>query len=132
MTATIPVDTPPLRRRWSRLFFWTGIATMLPGLQFLLPVPVLQLLGIDIADPAGMFYARHWALMAACFGALLVHASGRGAIVLAAATEKLGVALLVALAWNEPALRALHGAAMFDGLSAALYLTWIWLQRGKF
>jgi len=42
--------------------------------------------------------------------------------VLAAAAEKLGLALLVVLAWNEPALKGLHGAALFDGLCAALYL----------
>jgi len=74
--------------------------------------------------------------MALCFGALLVfasrHAPGRGAVVLAAAAEKLGLALLIALAWNEPALKGLHGAAVFDGLSAATYLAWLWLQRGKF
>lgn len=135
MTMTVPDSTPQLGRQWVRLFFWTGVITMLSGLQFVLPVPTLRLLGIDITDPAGMFYARHWALMAACFGALLIsasrHASGRGAVVLVATAEKLGVAFLIALAWNEPALKGLHGAAVFDGLSAALYLVWLWLQRGK-
>jgi hypothetical protein len=135
MITTASDSTPPLGRQWARLFFWTGVITVLSGLQFVLPVPALRLLGIDITDPAGMFYARHWALMAACFGALVIsasrHASGRGAIVLAAAAEKLGVALLIALAWNDPALKGLHGAAMFDGLSAAAYLAWLWLQRGK-
>jgi hypothetical protein len=130
----IPADSPALSRPWSRLFFWTGVVTMLPALQFLLPVQMLQMQGLDVTDPAGMFYARHWALMAVCFGALLVHASrsalGRGAVILAAATEKLGLALLVALAWQDPALNGLHGAAVFDGLCAALYLTWLWRQRG--
>jgi hypothetical protein len=101
----------------------------------MLPVQMLQVQELDVTDPAGMFYARHWALMAVCFGALLIHASrsaaGRGTVILAAAAEKLGLALLVALAWNEPALHGLHGAAVFDGLCAALYLTWLWRQRGK-
>lgn len=136
MIATVPEIASPLGRQWARLFFWTGIITMLSGLQFVLPVPTLQILGIDVTDPAGMFYARDWALMAFCFGALLVfvsrHAPGRGSVVLAAAVEKLGIALLIALSWKEPALNGLHGAAVFDGLCAVLYLVWIWLQRGRF
>jgi hypothetical protein len=135
MITDISAGNPTLGRAWSRLFFWTGVITMLPGLQFVLPVQMLQLQGLDVTDPAGMFYARDWALMALCFGALLVHASrsaaGRGTVILAAAVEKLGLALLVALAWNEPGLKGLHGAAVFDGLCAALYLTWLSRQRGK-
>jgi hypothetical protein len=135
MITDTSAGSPILGRVWSRLFFWTGVITMLPGLQFVLPVQMLQLQGLDVTDPAGMFYARDWALMALCFGALLVHASrsaaGRGAVILAVTAEKLGVALLVVLAWNEPALNGLHGAAVFDGLGAALYLIWLWRQRGK-
>ena len=134
MITDIPAGSPPLSRAWSRLFFWSGVITLLPGLQFVLPVQMLQLQGLDVTDPAGMFYARDWGLMALCFGALLIHASrsaaGHGGVILAVTAEKLGVALLVALAWNEPALNGLHGAAVFDGLCAALYLTWLWRQRG--
>lgn len=128
-TATAPSPS----RHWSRLFFWTGLVTMLPGLQFALPIPALTLLGIDVGDPAGLFYARHWALLALCFGALLIHASrhaqSRGAIVLAATVEKLGLVLLIALAWSDPALTGLHAAAIFDGLCAVLYAAFLWTYR---
>jgi hypothetical protein len=130
MITTTFATAPALSRHWSRIFFWTGIVTMLSGLQFVLPALTLRFLGVEVADPAGMFFARHWALMALCFGALLVHASrnapARGALVLAATVEKLGLVLLVALAWNEPALKGLHPAAVFDGLCALLYLVWLW------
>jgi len=118
----------------SRLLFWTGLATMLPGLQFVFPVATLGALGIEVGDAAGMFYARHWGLMAVCVGALLVVASrpvgARGAIVLAAMAEKLGLVLLVALAWNEPALQGLRGAAVFDAVCVLLYapLLWRWAR----
>ena len=59
----------------SRLLFWTGLATMLPGLQFVFPVATPGAPGIEVGDAAGMFYARHWGLMAVCVGALLVGAS---------------------------------------------------------
>jgi len=115
----------------SRLLFWTGLATMLPGLQFVFPVPMLGALGIDVGDSAAaMFYARHWGLMALCVGALIVHASrpvaSRRQIVLAAMVEKLGLVLLVAMAWNEPALRGLRGAAVFDGACVLLYAPFLW------
>lgn len=114
----------------SRLLFWTGLATMLPGLQFVFPVQVLQALGIEVGDAAGMFYARHWGLMALCVGALVLYASrpvaARGAIVLAALVEKLGLVLLVAMAWSEPALQGLRGAAVFDGLCVLLYARLLW------
>jgi hypothetical protein len=114
----------------SRFLFWTGIATMLPGLQFVFPVAVLGQLGINIGDAAGMFYARHWGLMALCVGALLVYASrpvsGRHAIVLAAAVEKLGLVLLVAMAWNEPGMQGLRGAAVFDAFCTLGYVLLLW------
>lgn len=114
----------------SRLLFWTGIATMLPGLQFVFPVAVLARMGMDVGDAAGMFYARHWGLMALCVGALLVYASrpvaARGAIVLAAAVEKFGLVVLVAMAWNEPAIQGLRGPAVFDAVCTLLYARLLW------
>ena len=114
----------------SRILFWTGLATMLAGLQFVFPVQVLQALGIEVGDVAGMFYARHWGLMASCIGALVVYASrpmaARGAILLAAMVEKLGLVLLVAMAWNEPALQGLRGAAVFDAICVLLYMPLLW------
>lgn len=131
MNDTTMAMTAPASDTWRRrLLFWTGIATMLPGLQFVLPTLVLRAMNIDVGDPAGMFYARHWALMAFCIGALLVYAArhpqARPPILLAAVAEKFGLVLLVALAWNEPALAGLRGAAIFDGLCVLLYLPILW------
>ena len=114
----------------SRLLLWTGVATMLPGLQFIFPAMVLGQLGIETSDAAGMFYARHWGLMALCMGALLVYASrpvaARGAIVLAAAVEKFALVVLVAMAWNEPAMQGLRGPAVFDAICTLLYARLLW------
>ncbi|RJG06911.1 hypothetical protein D3870_13695 [Noviherbaspirillum cavernae] len=114
----------------SRILLWTGIATMLPGLQFLFPVAALRLAGLDVSDPAGLFYARHWGLLALCMGALLVHAArnpeARRPIVFAATIEKAGLVAMVALAWRDPALQGLHLPAIFDGLCVILYSLYLW------
>lgn len=122
------------RKTTSWPLFWTGMVTMLPGLQFVFPLWILNRLGLDVADPAGMFYARHWGLMALCMGALVVYVSRhhalRGPVLLAAAAEKLGLALLIGLSWNEPALQGMRGAAIFDGFCTVLYV-WMLLRAAR-
>jgi hypothetical protein len=111
------------------LLYVTGVATMLAGLQFIVPTLVLSLSGIGVEGAAGLFYVRHWGLLAFCIGALIFHAARhpevRRPILLAAAIEKAGLVLMLAMDWSEPALRGLHGAALFDGLCTLLYLTYL-------
>lgn len=120
-----------LNRHIGRILLITGIITMLPGLQFLAPTLMLQAQGMQ-TDTTGIFFARHWGLVVLCVGALLVYASrhivARRAIVFAAAAEKLGLVVMVALAWNDPLLAGMHVAAIFDAGCVAIYSAWL-LQK---
>ncbi|HEX7642936.1 MAG TPA: hypothetical protein VF472_12085 [Burkholderiaceae bacterium] len=108
----------------------TGVVTGLVVLQFFLPVAVLRLLSkIDMHDEAGLFFARHWGLLAFVIGGLLVysadHAEARGAIMLAAAVEKAGLVALVLLHGRRPYTRGLRLAAGFDGVCVLIYAAYL-------
>lgn len=104
--------------------------TMLPLLAFLLPQTWLKLGGAAIADPAGLFYLRHWGLLVFCLGSLLLWAAPQPAlrrpVLLAVAVEKAGLVAMVALSWSEPQLASLRGAALFDGLCVIAYSLLLW------
>lgn len=89
-----------------------------------------------VGDDTGMLFARHWGLMAACFGALLIFAAARPhfhkPIVLAALVEKLGLVALIVMAWNAPALAGLHVAALFDGACVLIYGAYLYRARNAY
>ncbi len=104
----------------------TGVVTAAVVLQYFFPVQVLRLLSkISLQDEAGLFFARHWGLLAFAMGALLVyasyHAEARNAIMLAAAVEKAGLVALVILHGGKPYTRGLRLAAIFDGACVLIY-----------
>ena len=108
----------------------TGIVTGLVVLQFFVPKPVLRLLSkLTIEDEAGLFFARHWGLLAFVIGGLLVyaadHAEARTPIMLAAAVEKAGLVALVLLQWNKPFTKGLRLAAVFDGICVLVYAAYL-------
>ena len=110
----------------SRILFVTGLVTMLPLLQFLLPAAFLKLLNkIEIRDEAGLFFARHWGMMAFVVGGLLVYASGhpeaRLPIISAALIEKAALVLLIALNWNKPFGKGFAVTLLFDGACCVIY-----------
>jgi hypothetical protein len=112
------------------VLYVSGGVTLLAGLlQFVAPTPLLHAQGLQIGDPAGMFFARHWGLLVLCIGALMIHAARRPdirrPIVLAAAAEKFGMAVMMAMNWSEPALRGLRPAAVFDGACAVIFLVYL-------
>jgi len=107
----------------------TGVVTALPLLQYLFPAPALRLLyKLSPPDPAGLLFARHWGLMAACFGGLLIYASShpevRAPIVVAAMIEKAGLVGVIAAAWNQPHARGLRLACVFDAACTLVYAFW--------
>src|SRR4051812_42904936 len=100
----------------STILIVTGVVTMLPIFQFFFPAQVLKLVNkLDIKDEAGLFFARHWGLLAFCIGALLVYAAWhpelRVPVMLLAAAEKAGIVALVALHRGRPYAKGLIGAA---------------------
>ncbi len=113
----------------SKILYVSGTVTMLAGLQFIAPTLFLQASGMQVADVTGLFFARHWGLMAFVVGALIIYAvkqtHARRAILLAAAVEKLGLVVMLAINWAEPALQGLHIAALFDGACVVLYLIYL-------
>jgi hypothetical protein len=108
----------------------TGAVTVLPVLQFLAPRRVLALVyRIEILDEAGVFFARHWGLLAASIGGLLMFAAAhpevRPAVVTAALVEKAGIVIAFVLARRQPFARGLRLAAGFDTACVLLYATWL-------
>lgn len=119
-----------LQRHFDKVLYVTGAVTLTPLLQYFLPAFNLGLSGLVVGDDTGMLFARHWGLMAACFGALLVFAAARPhfrkPIVLAAMVEKLGLVVLIVMAWNSPSLAGMHVAALFDGVCVLLYAAYLY------
>ena len=110
----------------STILLLTGLVTMLPLLQFLFPAPFLKLLNkIEIRDEAGLFFARHWGMMAFVVGGLLAYAAGhpevRLPIVSAALIEKAALVLLIALNWNKPFGKGFAVTLLFDGACCVIY-----------
>lgn len=121
-------------RFFTHFLRWTGVITALAGLQFFAPRQVLALQGIAVGDPAGLFFAQHWAMLVLCFGALLVLAASqpalRAPIVVAAVVEKAAFVALVLLNWNEPLLAGLKPALLLDAPCVLVYGAWL-LMRGR-
>ena len=116
-------------KHFTKILYVTGIITMLPIVMFFLPWAMLNIIGLDVGREAGVPFTKHWGLLAFCFGALLVysasHAEIRRPIVIAAAVEKIGMMVIVAMAWNEPSLRALRPILFVDGIIVLLYGVWL-------
>jgi hypothetical protein len=108
----------------------TGIVTAAVVLQLFFPRPVLRLLSkLSIEDEAGLFFARHWSLLAFVIGGLLVyaadHAEARSPIMLAAAVEKAGLVALVVLQRDRAFTKGLRLAAVFDGACVLIYAAYL-------
>lgn len=122
-----------LERHFTKILFFTGLVTISPVLMFLLPSFYLSANQLAVVDGTGLLFARHWGLMAACFGSLLIFAAMRPAyrtpIVLAVTVEKAGLVFLMAMGWNDPALAGLHLAAVFDSACVLLYSAYLLRNR---
>lgn len=119
-----------LVEHFAAVLWVTGAITMLPVLQFIAPRQVLAMAyRIELTDEAGLFLARHWGLLAACFGGLLLFAAGhpvvRPAVVTAALVEKAGIVAAFLLVRRRPFTRGLRMVAAFDATCAALYAAWL-------
>jgi hypothetical protein len=116
-------------KHFTKILYITGFITMLPIVMFFFPWAMLGIVGLDVGREAGVPFTKHWGLMAFCFGALLVHSAShpeiRRPIVIAAAIEKIGLCVIVAMAWNEPSLQALRPILFVDGLIVLLFGMWL-------
>jgi hypothetical protein len=119
-----------LVEHFAAILWVTGAITATPVLQFLAPRQVLaRMYRIELSDEAGLFFARHWGLIAASVGGLLMfaaaHAELRPAVVTAALVEKAGIVVAFALVRHRPFARGLRLAAVFDSVCVALYAAWL-------
>ena len=119
-----------LVEHFAAVLWVTGAFTMTPILQFIAPRPVLaRLYRIELADEAGVLFARHWGLLAACIGGLLLFAAAhpelRPAVVTAALVEKAGIVLSVALVRRQPFARGLRLVVVFDSACVVVYAIWL-------
>lgn len=119
-----------LAEQFAIVLWVTGVATMTPILQFVAPRPVLaRLYQIELTDEAGVLFARHWGLLAAAVGGLLIYAAGHPAarepIVLAAAVEKAGLAVAWFAARRQPFARGLRLVIGFDTACVVVYAIWL-------
>lgn len=112
-------------KHFTKILYISGIVTMLPILFFFIPWPMFTLNGMVMNADSGIVFAKHWGLMAACFGGLLVYAAGRPEIrrpiVIAAAIEKMGLCVIIAVGWTDPGFAAFHLTLFVDGLFVILY-----------
>ena len=116
-------------KHFSKILIVTGIITMAPIVMFFFPWAMLSLFGLNVGREAGVPFTKHWGLLAFCFGALLVysakHVELRRPIVIAAAIEKIGLCVIIAMAWNEPTLQALRPILFVDGIIVLIYGVWL-------
>ena len=112
-------------KHFTKILYITGILTMLPLLQFFLPYTVLQIQGLSSGSGGSILFVRHWGLMAFCFGALLVYAAIypqlRRGVVIAAAVEKMGLVVMLALVWNDPLFAGMRPVLVIDALCVWMY-----------
>src|ERR1700694_5906558 len=125
-----PKESPMLNEHISSLLLVAGVVTAFPLLQFLAPAAGLRLLyKLELRDEAGRFFARHWGLMAACLGGLLIYAAGhaevRAPIVLAAMLEKAGLVGLIGADWKKPHTRGLRAVFLFDLACVVVFGLWL-------
>ena len=116
-------------KHFTKILYICGIITMLPIVMFFLPWAMFNLLGISVGREAGVPFTKHWGLLAFCFGALMVYSAShveiRRPIVIAAAIEKLGMMVIIAMAWNEASLQALRPLLFIDGVMVALFAMYL-------
>ena len=112
-------------KHFGKILYICGAITMLPIVLFFVPWPMFSLMGMSMVSNTGVLFAKHWGLMAACFGALLIysgmHPELRRPIVIAAAIEKLGLCVIIAVGWNDPGFAAFHATLFVDGLMVLLF-----------
>ena len=120
-------------KHFTKILYVTGVITMLPIVMFFLPWAMLNIIGLNVGREAGVPFTKHWGLLAFCFGALLVYSAShveiRRPIVIASAIEKLGMMVIIAMAWNEASLAALRPLLFIDGIIVGLFA--IYLLRGE-
>lgn len=117
------------QKYFTHILYITGVATMLPLLQYFAPQLALSMSALSLSDPVGLLYAQQAGILIFCIGALLVYAARhpvhRRPAVWAALVEKLGFCVLIVQSWNQPALQGLHLVVFFDMACVLMYAIYL-------
>jgi hypothetical protein len=107
----------------------TGVLTALTAIGLLFPRALLDtLFGLETNDGATLLLGRHWSLLLLLIGGLLIYAAYhpevRIPVMVAAATEKIGIALLVVVSplRKRPMTLLAIGADLVMALLYVLFL----------
>lgn len=119
-----------LSEHFAAVLWVTGAFTATPLLQYIAPKQVLaRLYRIELTDEAGLFLARHWGIVVASVGGLLmfaaVHPELRPAVVMAAMIEKAGIVVAYAMVRDRPFARGFRLVAAFDAACVIVYAVWL-------
>ena len=118
-------DLTMLESQTGTILIFTGALTLLAAAAVVAPAAVLRaVFGSTAPDRVARAVTRHWGLLVALFGALLLyagyHPEVRAPVMLAAAIEKLGVAAIFGIALpRRPLLVAIIAG---DVAMAIIYL----------
>jgi hypothetical protein len=114
-----------LSKHFTKILYATGALTLLPIAFFFVPWSMFSLLDLTVGNNSGVLFVKHWGLMAFCFGGLLIYAAmhpeARRAIVIAAAVEKLGLCVIIAVGWNDPGYAPMRPTLFIDGLMVLIF-----------
>jgi hypothetical protein len=120
-----PLEPAMIAKHFAKILYVCGVITLLPIALFFMPWPVFSATGMMMTSNTGILFAKHWGLMAACFGGLLIyagmHPEVRRPIVIAAAIEKLGLCVIIAVGWNDRGYEPFHSTLFVDGLMVILF-----------
>lgn len=111
----------------------TGSLTALAGAGYFFPRPLLAMvLGLETNDAATLVMGRHWSLLIALVGALLIysgyHSEIRAPAMVVAIVEKLAIGILVfgsPLRTRSVTVRV----ALADATMALIYIVYLWQAR---
>jgi hypothetical protein len=111
----------------SLILYIIGALTSSMLLLFFLARLVLdKVANIRMNDETGLFFVRHWGVMAFCMGVLLIWAGVNEAIrtpiILMAMLEKAIIAGMIIFHWGRPIGKALRPAAIIDIVSCILFV----------
>ncbi|MDY7536862.1 hypothetical protein QN372_01800 [Undibacterium sp. RTI2.1] len=117
------------------ILYIAGGIMLLAGLQFIVPLPLLQAQQLVVSDSAGILFARHWSLLVACLGGLLIysarHPECRIPIIVAVTVEKIGLVGVLLMSLNDAALKPMLPVIVLDGGFVILFLIYLFGRNGS-
>ncbi|MCU6435488.1 hypothetical protein LPB67_17055 [Undibacterium sp. Jales W-56] len=106
-----------------------GGIMLLVGLQFIAPAQLLHIQNLVVADSAGLLFARHWGLLVACLGGLLMYSAFlpalRTPVIIAVTIEKICLVGVLLGSLNDPALKPMLPVIALDGLFVIVFLLYL-------